>query len=175
MEKTKQHHFLKLYEPIHDRFERFCRARVYGDMEYKDLMNEAMMVAYQKIDKLQSDDVFFSFLCGICVRILANENRKKKAESYPIEEKLNAFTDVNANTELDAEVTLLHEALVYLPEVQREAIILFEMTGFSITEIAEMQDSSVDAVKQRLKRGREKLLKILSFESENKTGEVKYG
>ena len=37
MKESKQGYFLKLYKPIHDRFERFCRARVYGDMEFRDL------------------------------------------------------------------------------------------------------------------------------------------
>jgi len=175
MGESKQRHFLELLEPVHDQFERFCRARVYGEMEYSDLMNETLLVAFQKVDSVKSKDVFLSFLCGISVRILANENRKKKTEAYPTEEKLLNFSDVNANSEIDAEVSLLHEALAMLPKPQKECIILFEITGFSIKEIAAIQEASLSAVKQRLKRGREKLLEILSYESEYKTGEVKYG
>ena len=36
-------------------------------------------------------------------------------------------------------------------------------------EIAEIENASEDAVKQRLKRGREKLKAILEYESSNKT------
>lgn len=60
--KNKQNHFLKLYEPVHDRFERFCIARVFGDMEYTDLMNETLLVAFQKIDNLKSEQALLSFL-----------------------------------------------------------------------------------------------------------------
>ena len=174
MKESKQEHFLKLYKPIHDRFERFCRARVYGDMEFSDLMNEALLVAYEKLDTLKSEKAFLSFLFSISVRILANSHRKKKADSEQSQDKLNAYSDVNANTELDAEVYLLHKALALLPEGQREALILFEISGFSIKEIAVIQAASISAVKQRLKRGREKLTEILTFESEYKTGEVNY-
>ncbi|PIZ05301.1 MAG: RNA polymerase subunit sigma-24, partial [Flavobacteriales bacterium CG_4_10_14_0_8_um_filter_32_5] len=54
-------------------------------------------------------------------------------------------------------------------------IVLFEITGFSIKEIMEIQNSSESAVKQRLKRGREKLVELLTFESDYKTKEVKNG
>ena len=53
-------------------------------------------------------------------------------------------------------------------------LILFEISGFSIKEVAGLQAASISAVKQRLKRGREKLTEILTFESEYKTGEVNY-
>ena len=63
MIKRKQKKFLKYYEPIHDRFERFCRALVYGEMEGSDLMNETLLVAFEKFDKVNSEESFFSFLC----------------------------------------------------------------------------------------------------------------
>ena len=52
---------------------------------------------------------------------------------------------------------MLHKALSYLPELQREALILFEITGYSIKEIMEIQKSGSSAVKQRLARGRKEL------------------
>ena len=161
MIKRKQKKFLKYLEPIHDRFERFCRARVYGEMEGSDLMNETLLVAFEKFDKVNSEDSFFSFLCGIAVRILSNDNKRQKLADLSIEKQVKVI-DINDRTESKTEVRLLHEALAKLPEIQKEALILFEISGFSIKEIAEMQNSSIDAVKQRLKRGREKLKSLLS-------------
>ena len=51
--KEQQEKFLTLYKPIHDRFERFCRARVFGNMEYQDLMNETLLVAFKKFNTLK--------------------------------------------------------------------------------------------------------------------------
>ena len=65
----------------------------------------------------------------------------------------------------DFEYDQLYKALEKLPELQREALILFEISGFSIKEIAGIQSSSEDAVKQRLSRGRKELLELLSEKS----------
>ena len=58
----QQQKFLILYEPVHDRLERFCRARVFGNMEYQDLMNDTLLIAYQKLDTLKYEKAFLSFL-----------------------------------------------------------------------------------------------------------------
>ena len=78
MISTKQQEFLDLYEPIHERFEGFCRARVYGNMEFRDLINESLLVAFERFDTLKSKEAFLSFLFSIRVRILSNNHRKKK-------------------------------------------------------------------------------------------------
>lgn len=78
MQINKQELFLELYEPIHPQFERFCKVRVFGDMDYRDLMNETLLIAYQKFDTLRSKESFLSFLFGICVRIIGNDLQKKK-------------------------------------------------------------------------------------------------
>ncbi len=172
MSKAKQQEFLKLYEPIHDRFERFCKARVYGNMEFQDLINETLLVAFNKFDTLRSKDAFLGFLFTISIRILSNNHRKKKENYLQSEEKSHAIEDYSAKTQMDAEIHFLYKALGQLNEAQRESIILFEISGFRIKEIAEMQNASVSAVKQRLKRGRENLKEIMTFESIFKRGEI---
>ena len=174
MKQTKQADFLKLYEPIHDRFERFCRARVYGDMDFRDLMNDTLLVAFEKFETLKSKEAFLSFLFGISVRLLRNQYKKKKEKRFQKEDEIQSIQDLNANPQEDADVHFLHQALAQLSEDQRECIILFEISGFSIKEITHIQNASESAVKQRLKRGREKLLEILTYDSSLKK-EVKHG
>ena len=116
---------MKLYNPVHDRFERFCRARVYGDMEHKDLMNETILIAFEKIDSLKNHESFLYFLFGISVRILANSKRKLKPKQFVNEHEMLNIEDMGNNTDKGAEVRLLHEALSLLPEEQKEALILF--------------------------------------------------
>jgi RNA polymerase sigma factor (sigma-70 family) len=175
MANAKQDQFLELYEPIHDRFERFCRARVYGNMDYRDLMNETLLVAFSKFDTLRSKEAFLSFLFGISVRIVGNYHQKKREERFGENQSIYEIADNCTNAQAHTDVYYLHQALAQLNEDQRECIILFEISGFSIKEIMEIQRASESAVKQRLKRGREKLLEILSFESNLKTGEEKHG
>lgn len=167
MLKRKHIRFLRLYDPVHKRFERFCQVRCYGEMAPEDLMNETLLIAYEKIDELQSKEAFLSFLCGISIRVLANNNRKMRPESaadFPKEVTAYTLTDA------EAEKHFLYEALHMLQPDQQEAVILFEITGFKIREIAEIQNTTEDAVKQRLKRGRERLKEILTYESHHQTG-----
>lgn len=170
MSQKKQRQFLAMYEPVHDQFERFCRARVYGDMDFRDLINESLLTAYERFETLQSKDAFLSFLIGISVRLLANKHRKKKAIIGVDDDLLISWSDPSGNPEQAAEVYLLHKALAILSEEQREALILFEISGFSIKEVAGIQECSESAVKQRLRRGRARLTEILTFESAHKTG-----
>ncbi len=172
MSKNKQQEFLQIYEPVHDRFERFCRARVYGDMDYKDLMNETLLLAFQKFEELRDKQSFLSFLFSVAVRILANNKRKRKENSDLFDTKSQNYLDVNSNTDAEAEVFMLHKALALLNEDQRESVILFEISGMSIKEIAEIQETTESNVKQRLRRGRERLRQVLSFESVYKRGEI---
>lgn len=171
--KAKQDHFLTLYEPVHEQSERFCRARVYGEMEYCDLMNETLLVGFEKLETLKSEAAFLSFLIGISIRILGSKNQKIHEERMTDSMKLHQVSD-HSNTDSAVEIHYLHESLAKLSDEQRECIILFELSGFSIKEIAELQNASESAVKQRLKRGREKLIEIMNFESTLKTGEVSY-
>lgn len=175
MHLSKQAQFLSLYEPVHERFERFCRARVYGRMEFRDLMHETLLLAYEKLETLKSPDAFLAFLIGISIRILANRNRKKQNLFFPEETAVYSVPDPASFSADDADIHFLYEALAQLPEEQQESLILFEISGFSIREIAVMHNASESAVKQRLKRGREKLTTILTYESALKTGETQHG
>lgn len=169
----KQEAFLKLYEPIHDKFERFCRARVYGQMDYTDLMNETLLIAFEKMNELKNPTAFFSFLCGISVRILSNHNKKHKEVQYPIH--VEQHRDWNSSADLKTDVKILYKMLNQLNEEQKEAILLFELSGFSIKEIADMQAVNESTVKQRLKRGRDRLKGLMNFEADLTRKEVKHG
>ena len=59
---------------------------------------------------------------------------------------------------LDEELsTIVQEAVHNLPPLQREALILFEYEGLSLSEIAGVVGSDVGAIKARLHRARERL------------------
>lgn len=171
--QEKQRKFMQQYKPIHERFERFCRARVYGEMDHGDLMNETLLLAFQKFESLYDEKAFLSFLFSIAVRVLANAHRKKKPEAAsPYIEQSQAVSSDQADRR--TEVNMLYETMALLPEVQRECLILFEISGFSIEEIADIQDSGISAVKQRLRRGRMQLASLLQ-EKQNKKGAATYG
>jgi RNA polymerase sigma-70 factor (ECF subfamily) len=58
-------------------------------------------------------------------------------------------------------VDRVREAIVSLPPLQREALVLFEYEGLTLSEIAVIADTDIGAVKSRLYRARERLKVIL--------------
>jgi RNA polymerase sigma-70 factor, ECF subfamily len=69
---------------------------------------------------------------------------------------------------LDQELAAqVREAVLSLPPLQREALVLFEYEGLSLIEVAEIAGSDVGAIKARLYRAREGLRRFLRpyFES----------
>ncbi len=82
MNSSKEKSFMKLYEPVHENFEKFCKARVYGEMDFKDLMHDTLLIAYKKFDTLFDSKSFLSFLFGISIRVLSNANKKKRPELW---------------------------------------------------------------------------------------------
>ena len=58
-------------------------------------------------------------------------------------------------------VDRVREAIVSLPPLQREALVLFEYEGLTLSEIAVIADTDIGAVKSRLYRARERLKVML--------------
>lgn len=64
-------------------------------------------------------------------------------------------------TETSQNTILLAEALIKLPQMQREAVLLHHFYGYKNREIARMTGASYSAVKSRIRQGLEKLSKLL--------------
>jgi RNA polymerase sigma-70 factor (ECF subfamily) len=63
---------------------------------------------------------------------------------------------------LDEELAArVREAIFSLPALQREALVLYEYEGLSLSEIAAVTDADVGAIKARLYRARESLKRVL--------------
>ncbi|MEL6651550.1 MAG: RNA polymerase sigma factor [Bacteroidota bacterium] len=158
---TRQQAFMKLYRPLHERFSRYCEAKAYGQVEAKDLMSESLLRAYEGFDQLQETKAFLHYLFGIAHRVKLNHWRRQKFRGPYEEEVALQIPGDERSPEGQAERYLLYRALQHLPEAQREALILFEISGFSIKEIQKIQQSGASAVKARLVRGRKALAALL--------------
>ncbi|MCB0481825.1 MAG: sigma-70 family RNA polymerase sigma factor [Flavobacteriales bacterium] len=159
--KERSVRFLKLYEPIHEAFARFCHAKAYGVLEAEDLISESVLLALENLHRLKHDEAFLSFMFSIARNIVNNKYRRLKFMGVFNKNEVALMKDEGLNPEMKHDISVLYSCLNMLPSVQKEALILFEISGFSIKEVAEIQGSGESAIKQRLKRGREKLAKIL--------------
>jgi RNA polymerase sigma-70 factor (ECF subfamily) len=164
--KDQKEYFLSLYEPVHQSFERFCKARAYGKMPFKDLMQETILIAFSKLNQVKEQEKFLFFLFGIAVRVLANDRRKVRHADMKEVVEANHFQLPESSRKSD--VDELYKSLSLLPADQRDALVYFEIVGFSIREIADFQNKSEEAVRKSLSRGRQRLCALLKENDESK-------
>lgn len=162
MKQTKvQERFMELYKPNHQKLLRYCESILKDPVDAKDLVSETVLIALEQFAKLKKETSFKYFLFGIARNLTRRMQRRKKFWGIFNTEQAERIA-APRNPLLNEDVQLLYQALDQLPNAQKEALILFELSGYSIKEIAEIQNSSLSSIKARLSRGRQKLGQILS-------------
>lgn len=150
-----------MLEPRLEDLSRFCLAMTHDPEAGKDLMGDVILAAFERFDTLKADAAFLSFLFTIARRTFHRRRKREKIFSEYDEKKARTIAAGGSPVWIGADVRALYEALAQLPEAQREAIVLFEITGLSLKEVAEVQNASLSAVKSRLARGRDRLAQLL--------------
>ena len=158
--KDNQDLFLELFELQKERLWWFCLSVSKNYEDAKELLAETIYQSCLNFEKVKNHKAFLSYLFTIANRI---NNRKKTRLDYLMPEELENMIGNSESPESILEYKELYLALDKLPSVQKEAIILFDLMGFSRTEICEIQNTNIANVKARLYRGRKKLAEILGL------------
>lgn len=159
--KEKQQYFLTLYEPNHSKLLRYCESILRDPVEAQDVVSDTVLLAYEQLDKLKKETSFMYFLFGIARNLIRRQQRRRKYWGFFNTEQIRQLAAPTAKP-LNENVQLLYQALDQLPLVQKEALVLFELSGYSLKETAQIQGCGLSAVKARVTRGRQQLRKILS-------------
>ncbi|MEP7127846.1 MAG: RNA polymerase sigma factor [Chitinophagales bacterium] len=156
--------FLTLYKPLHERFTRYCSSNAYGLMETEDLVQDTILATLQHFDRINDKQKLLSYMIGAANNIVKNLLRRQKFKGVYDEKTALKLEGRIGNPEIALDIHYLYKALNQLALKDKEAIILFEVSGFSIREISEMQHASEGATKTRLSRVRQKLKDLLTEE-----------
>ncbi len=171
-ELIKQREFLQLLNPVNDDLSRFVLALTRNREDTKDIVSETLLRAYENFGKLNSPQAFKSYLFTIANRIYKRKRFRSRLFGIFDEEVVLNIPDNGVAPDRLSDVDMLYSAIAKLPEAQQTAIILFEISGFSLEEIREIQGGSLSGVKSRLKRGREKLAELLGAKSKISKKEI---
>jgi RNA polymerase sigma-70 factor (ECF subfamily) len=153
--------FLALLLPLRERLSRFARSITGDPEEAHDLVGDTILAALEGFAKVRSEKAFLSYLFTIAVRIQRRKRWRRRLFDRFDEPFAAKIVDTGTPADAGNDLELLHRALARLPERQREAVVLFEITGLSLEEIREIQGGSLSGVKSRVSRGRQELARLL--------------
>lgn len=131
----------------------------------QDVAQETFWQAWRGRHGLQDRGRLGAWLCAIA-RNLSHQALRRKGRGVAAMEEIALDAAGDAAGDVDdpvlASITVEESELVWsalenIPEIYRETLVLFYREGESLSDVAEMLDITVDAVKQRLSRGREML------------------
>lgn len=119
-----------------------------------DLAQDALVKAYLSCAGYQDRGRFRSWLFKIAYNIFLNHKASCRT-TEDIDEARTLVSSTAADSSFEHQD--LYLALRTLPPRERSSITLFYLNGYSIKEIAAITETSEDAVKKQLSRGRDKL------------------
>ena len=154
--------FISQVELTSEAFRRFLVALCCGNKELADdIAQEAYLKAYVASDSLTDIAKFKAWIFRIGYTTFINFKRKSQDFADYDEASRMASAD-RADDGLRYQD--LYAALNLLPAKERSSVLLYYMEGYSVKEIAEIEGSSQDAVRQHLSRGRNHLRGLLNPE-----------
>lgn len=156
--------FARALRPHYDDAVRYCRALCarWAPSEAEDVLQTALLRAFEAFGRLRDPDRFRPWLFQILTRTHATAARRhalRRLVPFPADdgEALGLFAEP-----VEPEIEL-HAALARLGRKERAALLLYEVAGFSVEEVREVQgDRTASAVKVRLHRARARLRDMLT-------------
>lgn len=164
--------FIEILKPEYNDALKYCRAlcsrRSPDDAE--DVLQQSLLKALENFDSLNDKSKFRSWFFKIITREFLNSVRRDFWKRFlPIIDSKSVadIPEIYEREEDNERKLVLYKALSKISSKEKAALLLFEIGGFSIEEIKQMQnEKSISAIKSRLSRARGKLKKIIETEED---------
>jgi RNA polymerase sigma factor (sigma-70 family) len=134
------------------------------DAEAQDVLQDAFLDAFQKIDDFRQSSTFGAWLKQIVVNRALNQLRNRKVQLVDIEE----ITDIEEEQSYDEDsinydVQRVHHAIQQLPDGFRTVLCLYLLEGYDHEEIAEVMGIAESTSRTQYIRAKKRLLEILKM------------
>ena len=151
----KREQFIAQVEICQRELRRFLTALCCGDSQLADdIAQETFVKAYLASHDLRDVGSFSSWIFRIAYNTFVNSRRSCRV-AIGFDEAPQMADSGKADDSFRYQA--LYQALDALPPLERSALLLFYMEGYSVKEISEIVSASEEAVKTRLSRGRSHL------------------
>ena len=164
-ESVDQESFLAMASEIRPELHRYC-ARLTGSViDGEDVVQEAMVKAYQTLETLKEKAALRPWLFRIAHNRALDLLRSRALRAAEPLEAASEMPDSDTPDPLERlmrqeAVTTAVSRFVELPTVQRSVVVLKDVLDHPLDDIANLLEISVDAVKGHLARGRTRLKEI---------------
>ncbi|HEY4119554.1 MAG TPA: RNA polymerase sigma factor [Byssovorax sp.] len=126
------------------------------DNEVDDVVQDAYVIALDRLHTLLDPEAFGGFLAGILVhrvrRVLRRRRIARRIGLLPAAEPLDvsAFVSRSAPAEVIAELTAVYAIVEQLPTDERVALLLRRVEGLPLEEVARVVGCSLATVKRKI-------------------------
>ncbi|MFI5220254.1 MAG: RNA polymerase sigma factor [Bacteroidia bacterium] len=164
MNSNPHEEFLRYYKPVHTAFVRYCSSHAFGIIETDDLVQDSVLATMKSFHSIRDREKLLPFMISVANNIVRSRLRRKKFDGKISETQLKNIESRVTSPDMVLDIQYLYKALNKLQLAEKEAVILFEINGFSMREIAEMQHTTEGATRVRIHRARHKLREALTEE-----------
>lgn len=144
--------------------------RILNDqMQAEDVMQEAFLHAFQRIEQYDGISTFGAWLKRIVINRSLDLLKKNKG-SIPFDETSHDIPEVNEEDHLEVlsyKIEAIHEAIEQLADGYRIVLSLYLLEGYDHEEISRILDISYNASRTRFSRAKQKLVGILKYSHAN--------
>ncbi|MEM7324511.1 MAG: sigma-70 family RNA polymerase sigma factor [Actinomycetota bacterium] len=120
----------------------------------EEVEQEVLIAVARSIHRYRGDALFTTWLYALARNTAISEVRRQKSTAVIEEEKEYDTAEQRRLSSLVAERDLIREAVLSLPEVFRDTVLLRDVERLSYSEIAERQGLTINTVRSRISRGR---------------------
>ena len=134
--------FDNIYEEYFDRVYYKVLSVVKNDDDAEDICQETFISVYKNLSKFREESNIYTWIYRIAINKTYDFFKKRKVEFEINDEVLSLPEDVNFDTKV-----ILQEKLKLISDKEREIVILKDIYGYKLKEIAEMKDMNLSTVK----------------------------
>ena len=134
--------FDNIYEKYFDRVYYKVLSVVKNDDDAEDICQETFISVYKNLSKFREESNIYTWIYRIAINKTYDFFKKRKIEFEINDDVLSLPEDVNFDTKV-----ILQEKLKLISDKEREIVILKDIYGYKLKEIAEMKNMNLSTVK----------------------------
>ena len=134
--------FDNIYEEYCDRVYYKVLSVVKNDDDAEDICQETFISVYKNLSKFREESNIYTWIYRIAINKTYDFFKKRKVEFEINDDVLSLPEDINFDTKI-----ILQEKLKLISEKEREIVILKDIYGYKLKEIAEMKNMNLSTVK----------------------------